>query len=485
MKKNYLPLALSGLLMCSSLASCQVEKLVSENNRILEDINSQITDYVADSESPDLAEVKKVSFDTFYFGEIISEEIIERRQQWTLIRLTEKISKEAGEPVLRVKEGWYTYASPDIIYLVSSTETDATDDKPGDDGNDEGNEGGVNILSNDLPIGSFTISIMPIQIQRQDLMEQVDVDKLLAHRALNFDGLTFKDKRFEYAELGLGSYRGTLFEGSNLDHAQAVRDRITAENDFKNTRFIQCQMNDMRFENWKIIDTRFENIDLSDARFTNCIISSETSGQVTFSNVNFFSARFVNKDEGYIKNIAQFNTGFLNCRFEGVDMYSSGHFNVNYTNCSFYNGKWHGVVFNNTQAQPSRITGGIFTNMTISSGRYTYMKIGKSGLVYPVFENTRFVNTNFWKSEIDAWFRGGFVIEGFGSNFSEVDFKTSIFENGVFGDTVQAGKMNMKYADFSQCEFRNDVTFINCDLTGAKFPADLTNVTFQDCIGNP
>lgn len=477
-------LILAGL-VCTS---CQVEQLVQYNNELLEDvygqadtiqdqvkeINANLINYINSTETPAIDHLRRTSFDDFYYGEIIKEELIEKNGDWVKIRLTEKIRIADNGYILKEKLGWYSYNSPDYVYLIEENK-DLIADK---------NTRSLiqQSIPTDISKDHFTVQSIS-SATKTDLLSQKELDILLAGSDLNFDGLKFKDKRLDYANFSLGSFRGTIFESCNLKYVNGKREAISSQTDFEDTRVIGGINENMNFVNWKFIDSRFDNTSIKNSNFSDCIFSSNKSGHVTFFNITFEKSYFTNTDQGYFKNITQFNTKFEQTRFTNVDFYNSGYFNTQFINCVFHGGKWQGVVFNNVQVPPSKILGGFYSNIYIYSGNHSSIIIDKLGLVRPEFSGVQFVNTNFSNSKINAWFKDEFKIFGSSSNFSNIDFKESIFENGSFGSEEQVSLINLKNCDFSKCEFRAQVKFTKCDLTGAKFPDDVSNITFKDCIG--
>jgi uncharacterized protein YjbI with pentapeptide repeats len=210
----------------------------------------------------------------------------------------------------------------------------------------------------------------------------------------------------------------------------------------------------------------------------------QRGGTVHFNTSSFTQCNFSQKDDGYFKNTIFNNTTFNGCTFNDTKFYSSINFTTQFVNCVFKGGIWKGVGYNNTQVPPSKISGGLISKVYIYSGDYRSIVIEPYGLVKTDISGVEFVSSNFSNSKIDAWFKDSFKAYAFGS-FMGTDFKQSIFENGVFGTELQTSLFNMKNCDFSKCEFRENVKFIKCDLTGSKWPTDLTNVTFIDCAGKP
>ena len=470
------------LICIGLLSSCSVEKLVTTNNQLTSEIKSQNDSLILsttsidrgiekikyNSESPDLNSLSKVSFSNFYFGDIIKEEILDKIGNWTKIKLSEKIKLQNGEIVIKERIGWYQFSTPEIIYQSTSNLLYDTyfDDKTQI----------INKESYNFQKFVFT--------GKTDLLDQKGTDILLAEKALNFDGLRFDTKRFDYANLNLGSYRGTYFNNCNLSNIIAKRDLITNENDFFETKIEGGTNKDMFFSFWKLRDVIFYNTLIENSNFGNCLFSSEISGLVTFNTVTFKNTKFNNTIDGYFKNIAHNNTLFEGCRFDDIKFYGLIHFNTRYVACNFYNSLWQGVSFNNTQVTPSKITGGYFYKLKIVGGDYSKIKIENYGGIKPQFSEIEIVNAFFSNSTIDAWFKEGSQIYGIG-DFSGINFTSSIIENSTFGKTNQVSLFKMKNCNFTNVEFRTPVKFIKCDLTGSTWPTNISNIEFINCVGNP
>lgn len=314
-------------------------------------------------------------------------------------------------------------------------------------------------------------------------LTQKDVDILLASKALNFDGLRFDELRFDYANFSLGSYRGTYFNKCNLSSITAQRDKLQISPDFNLLKIEAGTSSNMNFILWRIKDFEFINMLVESSEFNNCLFESELAGKTNLNTVTFNKVNFNGNNTDYnFSGIVQRNTTYQGCRFTNVKQKGGINFIVTYANCVIDSGEWNGIAFNNTQAIQSRITGGVFTNLRIIAGDYTSIIIEPSGLTKPQFLGANWANTDFKRATINAWFQADSKLYGT-SNFTGTNFSESIFEGCTFGDAKQTAKTSMQNANFSKCEFRNKTRFIRCNLTGATFPQDLTNVEFIECIG--
>lgn len=483
-----------------SLSSCKVEKLIQSNNTIAEDqtklleenngiavvlskkidslryeaqaIQHMITATAQSNLPPNLGSLKRVSFDEFYFGTIVKEEVLERRGSWLNIELTEKIQMEAGGFILRSRQGWYSYNSPNYIY--TSGEVAML--------NKENEAVVMTQAESKTKISMYAMTISGTT--KSDLLNQKEVDLLLAQSDLNFDGLVFNDKKFDFSNFNLGSYRGTKFLKCNLSNVVAIRPAIGAQADFEYTTISEGITENITFQNWKFIKSAFFKTQLNDVIFNDCILTGG-SAVVTFNQAKLFGARFTNSQQGYFKEIAQYQTEHVSSRFENVKFYQCVSWGNIYQNCSFFDCEWRGSSMLPYGNIKGKILGGFFKNLEIYSGDYSDIQILKNGLSYPEFTDLNITFSKFRNAVIDAWFKNSLTIIAPGGDYSNIDFKTSIFEAGIFGNSDMYTNMNMRNCDFSQCEFRGNVTFTKCDLNGAKFPSDLSKITFTDCIGRP
>jgi uncharacterized protein YjbI with pentapeptide repeats len=325
----------------------------------------------------------------------------------------------------------------------------------------------------DLPINSIGITT------KSDSLKQKDIDILLSSKALNFDGLKFVSKKFDYANLSLGSFRGTYFYNCNLIYTSAIRNVFQESNDFYGTRIENGKNTNMLFEFWKFREVAFLETSFFDSDFNNCDFYL-----AYFHNLKFTNVFFSNKMGGLYKAIRQNNVTYENCRFENVKMVEYINLSVNYSNCNFFDGEWRGVQFNNIQELQSKIISGLFEHLHIVSGDYSKIIITPNDVHKTKFSGVRFENTCFRGSVINAWFCDSCLIVGGNSDFSNVNFQSSIFDETIFGSATQLTLLNLKNAKFAECEFRDNVTFIKCDLTGATWPSNISNVRFISCQGH-
>lgn len=483
-----------------SLSSCKVEELIQSNNTIAEDqtklleennniavdvstkidslryeaqaIQKLITATTENNLPPNLGSLKRVSFDEFYFGVIVKEEVLERQGSWLNIELTEKIQLETGGVILRNRQGWYSYNSPNYIYTGGEVVTL----------NKENKAEVLNQVESKTKISKFVVTISGTT--KSDLLNQKEVDLLLSQSDLNFDGLVFNDKKFDFSNFNLGSYRGTKFLKCNLSNVTAIRPSIGTQTDFEYTTISEGVTENMTFQNWKFIQSIFFKTTLNNIIFNDCILTGG-SGVVTFNQAKLFGARFTNSQQGYFKEIAQNQTEHVSSRFENVKFYQCVSWGNIYQNCSFFDCEWRGSAMLPYGGIKGKILGGFFKNLVIYSGDYSDIQILKNGLSYPEFTDLNITFSKFRNAVIDAWFKTSLTIIAPGGDYSYIDFKTSIFEAGIFGNSNMNTNMNMQNCDFSKCDFRGNVTFTKCDLRGATFPSDLSRITFIDCIGRP
>ena len=461
--------------------SCSVEKLINDNTSVTANIKSQndtiinkIQQFNDDyrnnyyqGQAPDLVNLKKISFENFYFGEIISEEIIEKKATWIKVKVKEKIKLQNAQPVIYERTGWYSYTTPDIVYQISNS-------KPTRLEADLNSEPATDV-QNTAP------QTLMVYTTKPDLIDQKSLDMLFSQKALNFDGLKFDTKRFDYVNFSLGSFRGTYFLNSTLTNITGKREMITNDNDFTFTRFEGGTNKDWGFSFWKFRDCVFSGTTVENSKFDNCIFSSDLSGTYTFFNALFKLVTFNNTNDGYFKLAGQSKTTYEQCTFKDVKMYGFVSFETKFTACTFVNGIWQGLGFNNTQVPPSRITGGFFSKLKIIAGDYSKMIIEPNGGFKPSFESVEITNSIFAGANINAAFRENCKISGTGS-FANINFQQSIFENVVFGSNVQSPRSNMQNCNFSGCDFQANTQFIKCDLRGATFPGNTANIQFIDCL---
>jgi uncharacterized protein YjbI with pentapeptide repeats len=477
-----------------SLYSCSLPKLISENTdatNLLKSQNDLIitqhdtlinkiqkfnTDYVASESkapSPDLANLKKTSYENFYFGQIVKEELLEKIGDWVKIKVQEKIEPKNGAAVIKERVSWYLYTTPDVVYQINYEQNsrEFEIDTPG----------GQTTVLRTLDLGELKSTT------KTDMIDQKSLDILLSQKALNFDGLKFEAKRFDYANFSLGSFRGTYFSNSTLSNVIAKREMITNDNDFFETRIEGGTNKDMSFTSWKFFETFFYNTTLENVKFENCLFSSDPLANVTvptFNNVVFKKVNFTNTTEGYFKIAGQYKASYDQCRFTDVKVYGTVNMETKFVGCSFFNGLWNGIGFSNSLSTGNKITGGLFSKLKIIGGDFSKIIIEDYGGFKPQFKGVEIISSNFSKAVINATFSEGCTIKSNASgNFSQINFKESTFENCTFGEqTLPTPLINMTNCDFSKCIFQGSVKFIYCDLRGSIFPADLSNVTF---IGSP
>ncbi|WP_298141127.1 pentapeptide repeat-containing protein [Flavobacterium sp.] len=478
MKKNIL-----FLVLLAFLSSCSVEKLIEQNNQISKTISQQNDTIIYrlkkvvendnniyyNEGTPNLKNLKRISFKEFYYGDIINEKITDKKGEWIKVDLTERVYTSENVFFVRGRSGWLSFKNPENVYLTNNEASTKSIDS---------NEN-FEFKVQKMAANDFTAQDK--NTTKPDLMDQKLVDELLAHNALNFDGLKFDNKRFDYANFSSGSFRGTYFLNSNLSNITATSGGLTNSFDFTNTKIEGGTNTFWNLNKWKLKNFIIFNTSLENCNFTNCTFFSDASGMVNLNNVTIKNSNFDFTADGYFKLNGIRKTTFEGCTFTESKTYGSVGFEVKYIACNFNKGFWNGVSFNNTQAPTSKIIGGSFSDFKIIGGDWSYIKIEPYG-IKTNFSKTEFVSVLLNNATIEGWFKENFKMYGFG-NYSSINFTTSIFENGTFGSATQTNKTNFKNCNFTGCEFRENVKFINCDLTGSTFPPGLPITMFDNCIG--
>lgn len=474
MKKALKLLTLSSLVI---LYSCSIEKHIIENNTLtkkqvekidsifvaIDTISRSFNGHISSFNPPNFDILRVVPIEVFYFGEIVKEEIVEKNNGWLKLKLTEKIKLQNNQTIEKEKYGWFSYQSPNKIYLVNSNEILQ--------------ELSSSDISTNIDLKNYLLA--PLVTTKDETLDQKTIDMLLSQKAMNFDGLKFNKKRFDYSNFSLGSFRGTYFIDCDLSNVIATREFLTNDNDFFKTRIDVGTNKDMTFKYWKFSDVIFFNTKIENSTFENCIfMTASTTGLVSFNNAIILNTKFSNPNDGYFSNIVHNNSSFQNCKFENVKSYGSINFNTKIEKSDFFNCLWQ----NSSYSSNSKIIGGYFFNHKIINGNFSYFKIESLGQVKPKFESCEFTNSIFSNSTINAWFAQNTSFSGL-TNFSNINFTSSIFEQVTFGSPNQGVPFNMKNCNFGNVEFRNQVKFIKCDLTGCIWPSDISNVQFIDCIG--
>lgn len=468
--------------------SCGIENVVKESNEKLDNIISKNDTIISrlknivdndnsiyEKESvPDFTTLKVTDLKSFYHGNIIKEDILEKKGDWVKVKLTEKINTSTSQFFLKERIAWCTLKNSQTVYLVNTTPSVAQS---------------VNELED--------VSILNPSIQKEDFkfekdfttkdesLNQKEIDQLLSQNALNFNGLKFVSKRFDFADFSDGAYRGTLFSNCNLTNISGISDKIVNEYQFTETKFEAGINNKWLFKFWKFDSFIFINMLIENPKFYDCIFySTSDNGIVNFNNTTFKNALFDFTNEGYMKLNGINKTTFESCTFKNIKFYTTTHFESKYINCVFNNGLFQGVSFSNTPLPPNRIQGGLFKDMKFVGGDLSRLIIEPYGSK-TLIDNTEFVNVILNNADINAWFLNNTKIYGL-TNYSSINFRNSIFENTTFGAATPTSPLaNFKNCNFSNCEFRENVKFINCDLTGAIFPSPTpTNIQFINCIRN-
>lgn len=321
-----------------------------------------------------------------------------------------------------------------------------------------------------------------------DSLDQRDIDLLLAQKALNFNGLRFDDKRFDFADFSSGSYRGTFFNNCNLSNIVALNDshenKYNSKHNFNQTEIKKGINKNQLFVFWSFNNSFFYKTLIEKSKFDNCIFIGKRDGLVNFHTVTIKNSSFSNSKEGQLNGITLAFTRFESCRFDDIKFYDSVHFDSEYINCNFYGGLFQDLSFSPTMK--NKIIGGYFNNLQIRNCDFSEIIIDKIGLVHPKLKSVQIEGAYFSSAKIDAWFEDCHINSLYqNGDFNSVDFSTSIIENTVFGLKDSYSLFQMKKCDFSKVEFRNSVKFIKCDLTGSTWPSNISSVKFIDCVGNP
>jgi uncharacterized protein YjbI with pentapeptide repeats len=387
MKEKLLNILLLISIFC--LTSCKIEKLVSDNNYISKEISKSAENIdlnakmlFESSQPPNLNNLEVTTLDDFYYGDIIEEKIIEKKGNWLKLKLTEKIvlNENRNDFILKEKNGWYSFNSPKAIYLIetnlNSRNSIITENTPD--------------ISNDF----FNLE-KNIFTTKPDLLSDKDIDLLISKSSFNFDGLYFKNKRFDYSNFSLGSFYGTIFENCNLSSVNGVRNIFNEGFDFKNTQIVGGINEKLKFNNWKFVDFQFYNTSIKNSIFSNCILSNDADGLVSFLNVSIENSKFIKTNENsYLKNISHFNSKYIKTFFIDIISYNSYFFNTQLINCTFKGGEWNNSQFNN-RSIPNKILGGSFINLKINRGNFSSIEIDELGLSKPNFSNIEIKNSNF------------------------------------------------------------------------------------------
>lgn len=451
-----------------SLIGCSTQSVLEETNSHLKDIRSSNLKIQAQGDTPSLEGLSRTSYTIFHSGNIIQTDYLEQVGLWYKIRITERVivNENDNSYIDIVRSGWVNSISPEIVYSSDELSNKNISNQTVDDN--------TSFLAK-----SSTLSSTP----KKDLLSQKEVDQLLAADATHFDGLTFKGKDFRYANFSRGSFRGTRFEDSNLSHVLASSNSQENTSMFKDTLVRGGEHKNITFNNWSIDRSQFSGLTLIEPQFIDTTIGTSIGNHLTFRETVIDRAKFVSTrgGRGIFRNVSHYNVTYTAPKFESVDIFGGVHFTTTFVNPIIIGGKWSGVVFNNVQAPPSRIQGGFFKNVEFVNGDMKAIIIEKLGLSYPKFESTSLKWTDLSNAKISAWFRNSSSADG-GAKFINTDFQDSIFEDFQFGEEI-GSRVDLRNADFSGVEFRGSNKFINCNVGGAKFPANIQNVTFSNCIG--
>lgn len=322
---------------------------------------------------------------------------------------------------------------------------------------------------------------------RKDIYTQLDVDKMIARGRYVLNGFRFENKNFSYTDFIKGSFRGTDFINSNIDYSIAKEDQIDIEdNRFEETYFgnYTDPIDNLYFSFWVFPKTFFDSLSIRKSEFSNSILQD-----VSFRNVKLEQVSFVNKQEGYIDNLSSINTNFSQVEFESTKINSSYFFGTTFSGCTFKNFEFISASLKSSRGFENKIEASNFLNGSFFSGSMQEIKI-YDPVSHSTFSRIEFIHPNLYKATIKAWFKDGVKFYGRRStNMDNINWMTSIFENTEFGTLNSTIKIKIRNNNFSKVEFRDGVTFFNCDLTNSIFPSvqDLKNagVKFIDCNNAP
>lgn len=466
--------------------SCGVNKLVEESNKNLESIVSKNDSIITrlkkivdndnsiyEKESvPNFSALKVSDLKSFYHGNIMKEEILEKKGSWVKVKLTERVNTSPSQFFVKERVAWCTLNSQTVYLVANSPLTIQTATSEQD----------ITIFNPPIDISNYSYG--KDFTTKDETLSQKEIDQLLAQNALEFNGLKFVNKRFDFADFSDGAYKGTYFLNCNLTNISGVSDKTSTEYQFTETKFETGTNNKWLFKYWKFDTFMFFNMIIDNAKFYDCIFySTSDNGIVNINNTTIKNTLFDFTNDGYIKLNSIGKSSFESCNFKNIKFYTTVHFESKYENCVFNGGLFQGVSFNNSQVPPSRFKGGILRDLKIIGGDFSRIIIEQHGMSKTMIDNTEFVNVFLNNADINAWFMNNSKIYGLG-NYSSINFKNSIFENTTFGsDTPATYKANFRNCNFTGCDFRENVKFVNCDLNGATFPASIPNVQFINCIG--
>lgn len=317
---------------------------------------------------------------------------------------------------------------------------------------------------------------------KTDVFLQKDIDILLAANQLSWNGLRIENKKLDFANLSKGSYRGTIFKNCNLIKMQAINDTLSSKIDFLETIIEKCPLKNAHFSFWKIHDCSFVNSRIIQTNFNNTDFSNlAIPGLATFNVDTIESCTFNTPNAGGLNSVVFSKSIIKDCSFLKVKMNNTNAFSTTFQNCIFSNGTIKNCSWGGSMSQ-SKIVGGKFENVVIQGGSYDRLVFDSFGLSKVIFEKVEIVSAIFTNVSLKVWIRGGSKFYGL-NNFSGNNFKNSIIEDAEFGSSLGTVLFNMKNSNFSKVEFRNNIKFEKCDLTGSLWPANMSGVTFIGCKG--
>lgn len=318
---------------------------------------------------------------------------------------------------------------------------------------------------------------------RTDLFNQRDIDTLLAHGAMHFDGMVLSGKRLDDAELARGTYRGTTFDSCVLSRAVGARAEMAETPDFDRTSFERGTLDALVFRNWTMRRTAFRNARMHDPTFVNVRIDDgDQDSHLHFMAVHVEDGTFSGGDVGGIYGGRMHSTHFLKTQFQDLRFDGTLLYGSSFQSCTFSGGWWRGVAFLDDEATPCTLEGGRFHDMEIRSGNWRQVRFAPIyGIDKTVFSKVTFLNVLFDGATVDAHFQDGCEIRSYGTFYTNIQFGTSIFEATTFRAASPTTPLQLRGCDFRQVEFRQDVVFDGCDLRGARFPSGIGHVQFINC----
>jgi len=323
--------------------------------------------------------------------------------------------------------------------------------------------------------------------ERVDSLNQKELDQLLASRSLNFDGFVFLEKRFDYVNLALGSFRGTKFTKSVLSYATFLKKSIDADKyDLDGTKIEDSDNSNLSFSFCRFRDLIIFRTNLSQIKLNNCFIEG---GNFNSSTIDIAFNNELLTEGGEIKGVQVFKSTFKGT-ISDVKFTQNTFTGTDFSACTFTKAGFKGNTFSpfGADAQTS-FNDCNFTDCSFDGDTFTKIKIGGSS--NREMSGVKFKSVKLDGATIDTHFTNNCLfVDGLSrSSMQNVDFASSTFEATQFGNETSLNKMNCKGSVFSTSVFLRDVVFHNCDLTNAKFPTVTVlqdaGVRFISCIKAP